>query len=129
MIQSLSCRRFNNVYPPASYLSAILLVLNREISFSITASVSRDNRQTRKDIERRRIDRALAALEEAVSRCREQDVRYGLGISAALSYLALQADERWPFEQFQKALADAGIDGPKPEARWQMAKASLNGIK
>ena len=47
----------------------------------------------------------------------------------ALSFLALHADEHWPFEQFQKALADPGMDGPKPEARWQMLNASLNGIK
>ena len=34
-----------------------------------------------------------------------------------------------PFEQFQNALADPGMDGPKPEARWQALNASLNGIK
>ena len=48
--------------------------------------------QAGKDIERHRIERALARLEEAVSRCREEDVRYGLGVSAALSFLALHAD-------------------------------------
>ena len=103
--------------------------MNPEITFIITASVNRDDRQAAKDIERRRIDRALAALEDAVGRCREKDVRYGLGVSAALSFLALHADEQWPFEQFQNALADPGMDGPKPEARWQMLNASLNGIK
>ena len=91
--------------------------------------MNRDNRQTAKDLERRRIDRALAALEEAVSRCREQDVRYGMGVSEALSFLSLHADEQWPFEQFQKALADARMDTTKPEARWQVLNASLNGIK
>ena len=64
--------------------------------------------------ERRRIDRALAALEDAVSRCREKDVRYDLGVSAALSFLAAHAGEKWPFEQFEKALADPGMVGPKP---------------
>ena len=33
-----------------------------------------------KDVERRRIERALARLEEAVSRCREEDVRDGTGV-------------------------------------------------
>jgi hypothetical protein len=89
----------------------------------------RDNRQASKDIERRRIDRALARLEDAVSRCREEDVRYGLGVSAAVSFLALHAHEQWPFEQFRKALSDAGMDTTKPEARWQLLNASLNGIK
>jgi hypothetical protein len=90
--------------------------LNPEITLSISARVNRDNRQAGKDIERRRIERALAALEDAVSRCRKEDVRYGLGVSVALSFLALHADEHWPFEQFQNALADPGMDGPKPEA-------------
>jgi hypothetical protein len=58
-----------------------------------------------------------------------RDVRYGLGVSAALSFLALHSDEQWPFEQLRKALADAGMGGPKPEARWQLLDASLNGIK
>ena len=91
--------------------------------------MNRDNSQAGKDVERRRIERALARLEEAVSRCREEDVRYGLGVSAALSFLAPHADEQWPFEQFQNALADPAMNGPKPEARWQMLNASLNAIK
>jgi len=91
--------------------------------------VSRDNRQTAKDLKRRRIDRALAALEEAVGRCRTENVRYGLGVSAALSFLERHADKQWPFEQFRGALADPGMDTTKPEARWQMLNASLNGIK
>ena len=28
-----------------------------------------------------------------------------------------------------KALTDPGMERPKPEARWQMLNASLNGIK
>ena len=91
--------------------------------------MNRDNRQTRKEIERRRIERAIAILEEAVSQSREKDVRYGLGVVAALGFLALHAYEQWPFEQFRNALADPGMDGPKPEARWQVLNASLNGIK
>jgi len=56
-------------------------------------------------------------------------VRYDLGVSAALSFLERHADEQWPFEQFRGALADAGMDTTKPEARWQVLNASLNGIK
>jgi hypothetical protein len=87
------------------------------------------NHRSREEQDRRRIDRALAGLEDAVRRCRDEDVRYGTGISAALSFLELRADEKWLFEQFRKALEDPGMEGPKPEARWQMLSASLNAIK
>ena len=91
--------------------------------------MNHSNRPTRKDLERSRIERALAALEDAVSRCRTEDVRYGAGLSAALQFLEMQAQEKWPFEQFRKALEDPGMEGTKPEARWQMLNASLNAIK
>ena len=91
--------------------------------------MNRDDSQASKDVERRRIERALARLEEAVSRCREEDMRDGTGVLAALEFLAVHAREQWPFEQFQNALADPGMDGPKPEARWPMLNASLNAIK
>ena len=80
-------------------------------------------------LERSRIARCLAALEDAVRRCRTEDVRYGAGIIAALYFLELRAEEKWPFEQFRKALEDPGMEGPKSEARWQMLNASLNAIK
>jgi hypothetical protein len=79
--------------------------------------------------ERSRLDAALAALADAVSRCRVEDLRNMQGVCAALDFLERHADERWPFEQFREALADAGMDGPKPEARWQVLNASLNAIK
>jgi hypothetical protein len=85
--------------------------------------------RTPEELERSKIDRALAGLEDALRRCRAEDVRYGTGISAALSFLEFRANEKWPFEQFRKALEDPGMDGTKPEARWQMLNASLNGIK
>jgi hypothetical protein len=44
-------------------------------------------------------------------------------------FLELRADQKWPFEQFRKALEDPGMEGTKPEARWQMLNASLNAIK
>lgn len=37
--------------------------------------------------------------------------------------------KKWPFERFRKALEDPGMDGTKPEARWQILNASLNAIK
>jgi len=85
--------------------------------------------QTAEKLQRSRIDRALAGLEDAVRRCRGEDVRYGTGISAALSFLELRAEEKWPFEQFRKALEDPGMEGTKPKARWQVLNASLNAIK
>lgn len=87
------------------------------------------NRPTRKDLERSQIERSLAALEDAVSRCRTEDVRYGTGIYAALSFLEMKADEKWPFDQFRKGLEDPGMEGTKPEGRWQVLNASVNGIK
>ena len=62
--------------------------------------MNRNNNQAGKDIERLRIDQALAQLEDAVSRCREEDVRDGSGVLVALEFLALH--KQWPFEQFQK---------------------------
>ena len=88
----------------------------------------RDSRQTAKDQKRRRIDRALAALEDALNRCRQENVGDGTGVYAALSFLERHANEQWPFEQFRK-LADPRMDTTKPEARWQLLNASLNGIK
>ena len=91
--------------------------------------MARPNHRTREELDRSRIERALAGLEDAVRRCRDEDVRYGTGISATLSFLELRADEKWPFEQFRKGLEDPGMEGTKPEARWQMLNASLNAIK
>jgi hypothetical protein len=94
--------------------------LKTEIIFSITARVPNT---------RAKIAQALAVLEDAHSRCREQDVRQLQGVSAALEFLAQHANEQWPFEQFREALEDAGMDTTKPESRWQLLHASLNAIK
>jgi hypothetical protein len=91
--------------------------------------MNRDDSQAGIDVKRRRIERAFAEVEDAVRRCREEDVRYETGVSAALEFLALHADEQWPFKQFREALANAGMDGTQPEARWQVLNASLNAIK
>ena len=63
--------------------------------------MNRNNNQAGKDIERLRIEQALAQLEDAVRRCREEDVRDGSEVLVALEFLALHADKQWPFEQFQ----------------------------
>jgi hypothetical protein len=85
--------------------------------------------KTEEELEQGRIDRCLAALEDALRRCRTEDIRYGTGIAAALDFLALHASEKWPFEQFRQALEDFSLDELKAEARWQTLNASLNGIK
>jgi hypothetical protein len=71
--------------------------------------MNQDNSQAGKDVDSRRIERAFARVEEAVSRCREEDVRDATGVLAALSFLERHADEQWPFEQFRGALADPGM--------------------
>jgi hypothetical protein len=91
--------------------------------------MARQDHQTRKELERRSIERPLAGLDDALRHCRDEDVRYGTGVSAALSFLELRADEKWPFQQFRKALEDPGMEGTKPEARWQVLNASLNAIE
>jgi hypothetical protein len=85
--------------------------------------------KTEEDLERSQIDRCLAALEEALARCRTEDVRFGLGIAAPLSFLEHHADEKWPFEQFRKGLEDFSTDEVKAEARWQALNEALDGIK
>jgi hypothetical protein len=79
----------------------------------MSAKMTRQNHRSREELDRRRIDRALAGLEDAVRRCRDEDVRYGTGVSAALSFLERCADEKWPFEQFRKALEDPGTKHPE----------------
>ena len=56
-------------------------------------------------------------------------MRYGTGISAALSFLELRADEKWPFEQFRKALEDAGWRELRRKPAGEILNASLNAIK
>jgi hypothetical protein len=54
---------------------------------------------------------------------------FRLNTVLASNYLTIQQDEKWPLEQCRKALEDPGMEGTKPEARWQMLNASLNAIK
>ena len=49
-----------------------------------------------------------------------------------VGFLERSADEKWPFEQFYRALQDFNADTDdklKAEARWQVLNASLNGIR
>ena len=42
--------------------------------------MTRQNHRTRKELEHHRIEKALAGLEDAVCRCRAEDVRHGTGV-------------------------------------------------
>lgn len=50
------------------------------------------NRDNRKDIERHQIERALAGLEDAVRRCREEDLRHSAVVAACIEELAALLD-------------------------------------
>lgn len=73
--------------------------------------------------EREVIRAALAALEDALAHCRGEDVRCET-VFAALRFLEQRSSKPWPMRAFRRAL-DCG----SPEARWQNANASLNGIR
>ena len=66
---------------------------------------------------------ALAVLDDALNRCRKEDVRTP-DVFAALDFLQPRAAQKWPFEQFRREL-----EGTDPEGKWQILNASLNGIK
>jgi len=74
------------------------------------------------------IERALAILEDALVRCRDEDIRTPQ-IYAALKFLEQHAARKWPFEQFREALENDGSEGWQAEGRYQTLNASLNGIK
>jgi hypothetical protein len=65
----------------------------------------------------------MAILEDALTRCRHEDVR-SQALTAALAALALGAREARPFDQFRRAL-----EMTRDEDRWQTANAALNGIR
>ena len=71
---------------------------------------------------------ALAILENALARCRDEDIRRP-EVFAALDFLSQWAAAKWPFEQFRDALNRDGSQQWESEGRWQMLNASLNGIK
>lgn len=73
-------------------------------------------------------ERALAILDDALSRCAEMDVR-GPDLDAALQQLEASARETWPFAQFRHALDNQMFSSADGSARHQVANAALNGIR
>ena len=67
--------------------------------------------------------RHLATLENALDRCRAEDMRKP-EVEAALNELAKVMTEPWPIRQFAAALVPDNEEG-----RWQIANAAFNGIK
>lgn len=71
---------------------------------------------------------ALSALEEAAATSREAPARRSWGLRLALAFLAsrgpsCESFERWPFDQFWRALVH-----PRSNGRSGMVTASLNAI-
>ena len=72
---------------------------------------------------------ALAVLQNAVERCREEDIR-APEVFAALEFLEAQSLVTWPFDQFREAvLVHPGSEDWVAEGRWQLLNAAMNGIK
>lgn len=67
---------------------------------------------------------ALAVLEDALERCRKEDMRTP-DVFAALDFLEAHAFRKWPFDQFRDALENSTSE----EGRRQVLNASLNGIR
>jgi hypothetical protein len=69
------------------------------------------------------VETAIAVLEEALNRCRREDVRTP-EVFAALDFLQPRVSSKWPFEQFRKSL-----DSNNEAGRWQNVNASLNAVR
>ncbi len=82
----------------------------------------------RQETEKRKTRSCVAALEDALARCRHEDVRT-LTTYAALHFLGTRAKEKWPFEQFRNAIEEEGPERWQIERRWQLVNAALNAIK
>jgi hypothetical protein len=67
---------------------------------------------------------ALALLEDALERCRIEDMRT-TEVYGALDFLEGHAFRKWPFDQFRDALENSTSE----EGRRQVLNASLNGIR
>ena len=68
--------------------------------------------------------RALAAVDEAAERSHKGTVDRSLALRFTLAFLANFADERWPFDQFWKALAEQ-----RDKERWAMVVSARNAIR
>lgn len=69
-------------------------------------------------------ERALAAVDEAADQSTEGPIRRSLALRFALAFLANFAEERWPFDNFWKAIAS-----PNDRGRLQNANAARNAIR
>jgi hypothetical protein len=67
---------------------------------------------------------ALAAVDEAADQSNSGPVERSLALRFALAFLANFADERWPFDNFWRAIAT-----PNDRGRWQNANAARNAIR
>ena len=70
---------------------------------------------------------ALAILEDALERCKREDMRTA-EVYGPLDFLEAHAVRKWPFDQFRDALNSTGSELWEIEGRWQTLNASLNGI-
>ncbi len=82
----------------------------------------------RKQNERRKMRSCLAALEDALARCRYEDVGT-VKTYAALHLLGTRAKEKWPFERFRSAMEEQGPGRWQFERRWRVMNDSLTAIK
>jgi hypothetical protein len=67
---------------------------------------------------------AVAVLEDALERCRREDMRTA-EVYGALDFLEAHAFRKWPFDQFRDALENSTSE----EGRRQVLNASLNAIR
>jgi hypothetical protein len=68
-------------------------------------------------------ERALAAVDEAAEQTKEGPVRRSLALRFALAFLANFAEDRWPFDNFWRAVALAD-----EKVRYATAVAARNAI-
>jgi len=67
---------------------------------------------------------ALAILQSALDRCREEDMRHDTDTTAALAYLSRHLIRNAPANQFATAL-----NIQHPDTRWQGLNAAVNAIR
>ncbi len=78
-----------------------------------------------RELERRRIKHAIETLEDALSRCRSEDM-WTPQVYAALKLLERHVDQRTPLDQFCEGLHDTG---DWHDGRWRTLTTSLREIK
>lgn len=91
---------------------------------SLSPSASRGGR----DLEESRTTLALAVLQDALNRCRHEDMRTP-EVGAALKFLEARSTRQWPFDKFRQALEREKQIGRDEEGTWQSINAALNAIK